>query len=113
MNNGAANIFIGQDVSPNASPQESMIAGSGIANTFIGKDAGRIATNATQYVAVGLNVAKAMTTEDFGLYVGAFAGSVAAADGAVLAGITLLFFVYRKLLQAIQSYRSDAPAQFR
>lgn len=95
VNNGATNIFIGESASPNASPQESVIIGyeagsqltsTGNVNTFIGKDAGRIATNAVQNVAVGTNAAEAMTTESFGVYVGVFAGEVAAADDAVLVG---------------------------
>lgn len=95
INNGATNIFIGQGVALNSSPQETVAIGvdagamlnqSASLNTFVGKDAGRIATTALQNAVFGGNAAEALTTEDFGTYIGAFAGSVGAADDAVLVG---------------------------
>lgn len=92
---GATNIFIGRDVAPSFSPQESVIIGYRAGNsiqqnlsltTLVGKDAGRLLTSGLQNTALGGNAAEAVTTESFGVYVGAFAGEVTGADGAVFVG---------------------------
>ena len=95
INAGATNIFIGRDVAPSFSPQESVIIGYRAGNsiqqnlsltTLVGKDAGRLMTSGLQNTALGGNAAEAVTTESFGVYVGAFAGEITGADDAVFVG---------------------------
>jgi hypothetical protein len=95
MSAGATNIFIGRDVAPSFSPQESVIIGERAGNsiqqnlpltTLVGKDAGRLMTSGQQNTALGGNAAEAVTTESFGVYVGAFAGEVTGAEDAVFVG---------------------------
>ncbi len=81
---GATNVIIGNTASPTAAPQESVIIGFAAGNqleaagggqTFVGKDAGRQATTGIQNVAMGLNTGEALTTQDYGTYVGSFTAS--------------------------------------